>query len=290
MTFAKSPLTTTPTISTTNKKNSTELHKTNPTMIKAVIIEDEANGVKNLKNLLGRYCPDVEVVATADSVATSIKLLENPDTQPDVAFLDINLSDGLVFQMLNQIRGKVKFDIIFVTAHEKFAVRACQYSSIGYIIKPIDPDELREAVNRIRVGEEGQIRKRLEVFNSHYNNNKNHPNAFEKISISATDGIHFRSIRNIVRCEAEDNYTHIYFSNGEKITASKTIKFFQEMLSNFNFYRVHKSHLINLNYMRQYVKGDGGYLIMDDNKQIEVSRRRRPAFMVAVNGLQSGMM
>lgn len=249
--------------------------------IKAVIIEDEANGVKNLKNLLGRYCPNVEVTGTAESVATSIELLKNPDNQPDVAFLDINLSDGLVFQMLNAVRGQINFDIIFVTAHEKFAVRACQYSSIGYIIKPIDPDELREAVSRIRTGEDGQTRQRIELFNQHYNN----PNVFEKISIPATDGLHFRSIREIVRCEAEDNYTHIFFSNGEKITSAKTIKFYQEMLANFNFFRVHKSHLINLNYMRQYVKGDGGYLIMDDSKKIDVSRRRRPAFLMAINNL-----
>jgi len=255
-------------------------------MIKAIIIEDEPNGIKNLKNLLTRYCPDVEVIATADSIATGVQLVNNPDIDPDVAFLDINFGDGLIFQLLNQVRGKLNFDIVFVTAHEKFAVRACQYSSIGYIIKPIDPDELVDAVSRIRTGKDGKIEQRLDVFQNHYNN----PNTFEKISISATDSIYFRSIKDIVRCEAEDNYTHIYLCNGNKITASKTIKFYQDMLSGFNFYRVHKSHLINLNYMRKFVKGEGGYLVMDDEKQIEVSRRRRPAFMVRINKLQNGMM
>lgn len=255
-------------------------------MIKAVIIEDEENGIKNLKNLLTQYCPDVEVIATADSIATGVKMVNDPDINPDVAFLDINFGDGLIFQLLNQVQGNMNFDIIFVTAHEKFAVRACQYSSIGYIIKPIDPDELVEAVSRIRTGKEGKIAQRLDVFQNHYNN----PNTFEKISISATDSIYFRSIKDIVRCEAEDNYTHIYLCNGDKITASKTIKFYQDMLSGFNFYRVHKSHLINLNYMKKFVKGEGGYLVMDDKKRIEVSRRRRPAFMVRINKLQNGMM
>jgi len=255
-------------------------------MIKAVIIEDEVNGIKNLKNLLASNRPDVKVIGTADSIATGLQLIKNPDIKPDVAFLDINFGDGLIFQLLNQLRGKIDFDIIFVTAYEKFAVQACQYSSIGYIIKPIDPDELVGAVTRIRTGKEGKIEQRLDVFQNHYNN----PNTFEKISISATDSIYFRSIKDIVRCEAEDNYTHIHLSNGDKITASKTIKFYQDMLSGFNFYRVHKSHLINLNYMTKFVKGEGGYLVMDDKKRIEVSRRRRPAFMVRINKLQNGMM
>jgi len=198
----------------------------------------------------------------------------------------LNCFDGLVFQLLNKISGPKNFDVIFVTAYEKFAIRAFQYSAIGYIIKPIDPDELVDAVSRILPGKKGQLDQRLEVFKNHYNN----PNTFEKISISATDNIYFRSIRDIIRCEAEDNYTHIYLDGGEKITASKTIKFYQDMLANYNFYRVHKSHLINLNYMREFVKGDGGYLVMDDKKQIEVSRRRRPAFMVRINNLQNGMM
>ena len=257
-----------------------------PTTLKAVIVEDEPNGIKNLKNLLSRYRPDVEVIATADSVATGIEMFNNPDIKPDIAFLDINLGDGLVFQLLDKIPTPKGFDVIFVTAYEKFAIRAFQYSAIGYIIKPIDPDELVDAISRILPGEKGQIDQRLEVFKNHYNN----PNTFEKISISATDSIYFRSIRDIIRCEAEDNYTHIYLKGGEKITASKTIKFYQDMLANYNFYRVHKSHLINLNYMREFVKGDGGYLVMDDKKQIEVSRRRRPAFMVRINNLQNGMM
>jgi len=256
------------------------------TTIKAVIVEDEPNGIKNLKNLLSRYRPDVEVIATADSVATGIEMFNNPEIKPDLAFLDINLGDGLVFQLLNKIPKPKNFDVIFVTAYEKFAIRAFQYSAIGYIIKPIDPDELVDAIARIMPGKKGQIDQRLEVFKNHYNN----PNTFEKISISATDSIYFRSIRDIIRCEAEDNYTHIYLKGGEKITASKTIKFYQDMLANYNFYRVHKSHLINLNFMREFVKGDGGYLVMDDKKQIEVSRRRRPAFMVRINNLQNGMM
>ncbi|MEM9821861.1 MAG: LytTR family DNA-binding domain-containing protein [Bacteroidota bacterium] len=254
-------------------------------MIKAVIVEDEINGLNNLKNMLGQYCRNVSVVAAAENLSQGLRMLTDSNLKPDVAFLDINLPDGLVFQLLNQIQGQINFDIIFVTAHEQYAIQACQYSAIGYITKPIDPDDLQDAVKRITPGKSNAINQRLDYFVQSYNN----PNAFEKMSISALDGIYFINIRDIIRCEAEDNYTHIHLKNGDKITASKTIKTYEDLLAGVNFYRVHKSHLINLNYMRKFVKGDGGYLVMDDNKKIEVSRRRRPAFMERMRQLQEGI-
>ena len=256
-------------------------------MTKAIIIEDEEQGLNNLKNMLAEHCSDVSIIGEADTVKSGKKLLKSFEKDLDVAFLDISLPDGLVFQMLNDL-DKINFEIIFVTAYEEYAIRACQYSSIGYILKPIDPDDLKEAVNRIAIskGRHNQITERLDVFNQHYFNK---PNPFKKISISALDGIYFINIQDIIRCEAEDNYTHIHLSNGDKITASKTIKAYEDMLSSVNFYRVHKSHLINLNYMKKFVKGDGGYLVMDDTKKIEVSRRRRPAFMEQMRRLQEGI-
>jgi len=252
-------------------------------VIKAVIIEDEINGLNNLQNLLAKHCEQVEVIGTAGSVAEGYKLLSNDRINPDVAFLDISLPDGLVFKLLNRLRP-IKFEIIFVTAYEDYAIKACEYSSIGYIMKPIDPDTLVEAVERIQPNKENEADKRLDIFQSYMNN----PNAFTKMSISALDGIYFVNIKEIVRFEAEDNYTHIFLESGERITASKTIKAYEDMLIPFNFYRVHKRHVINLNYMRKFVKGDGGYLIMDDDIKIEVSRRRRPAFMEQMKRLQGG--
>ena len=148
----------------------------------------------------------------------------------------------------------------------------------------LTPDQLVEAVSRVKKVDNPQVDKRLEVFSNYFNN----PNAFRKISISALDGIYFINISDILRLEAEDNYTHIFLNNGDRITASKTIKAFEDLLIPFNFYRVHKRHIINLNYMRKFVKGDGGYLIMDDDMKIEVSRRRRPAFMEQMRKLQNG--
>jgi two-component system LytT family response regulator len=253
-------------------------------VIKAIIVEDELNSLNNLKNLLAEHCEEVELIGEAMNIEDGLDLLTDPAVRPDVAFLDINLPDGLVFTMLNQLRP-LDFDIVFVTAFDEHAVKACEYSSIGFIVKPIDPDALIEAVSRIRPRRDAETDKRLEIFNNYVNN----PNAFSKMSISALDGIYFVNIKEIVRFEAEDNYTHIYLNNGERITASKTIKAYEDMLEPFNFYRVHKRHVINLNYMRKFVKGDGGYLIMDDNIKIEVSRRRRPAFIEKMRRLQEGL-
>lgn len=252
-------------------------------VIKAVIVEDELKGRNNLKNLLKQHCEEVELIGEAGSVEEGIALLTDPAIKPDVAFLDISLPDGLVFKLLNQLRP-LDFEVIFVTAFEEYAIKACEYSSIGYILKPIDPDALKESVSRIRPRDREQMDKRLDVFSSYYNN----PNAFTKMSISAIDGIYFVSIKDIVRFEAEDNYTHIYLQSGERITASKTIKSYEDLLAPYNFYRVHKRHVINLNYMRKFIKGEGGFVIMDDNIKIEVSRRRRPSFMEQLRRLQEG--
>ena len=197
--------------------------------------------------------------------------------------MDIQLADGLSFDIFKQV--EVQSPVIFTTAYDQYTLKAFKVNSVDYLLKPIDPDELQEAVSRIRSGTVNKINQRLDLFNQMYHN----PNAFEKMSISALDGIYFINIKDIIRCEAEDNYTHIHLKAGERITASKTIKAYEEMLSGVNFYRVHKSHLINLNYMRKFVKGDGGYLVMDDGKKIEVSRRRRPAFMEQMRRLQEGI-
>lgn len=253
-------------------------------MIRAYIVEDEPQGRNNLKNFLDKHCGDVQIVAEAGSVAEGLQHLNNDKLEIDLAFMDIKLSDGLIFQLLDQL-NTINFDIIFVTAFERFAIEACNYSSIGYILKPIDADELQKAVNRVRAGKNNHIEERLEIFKQIYNN----PNVFTKMSISALDGIYFVNIQDIIRFEADDNYTNIYLENGKKITASKTIKSYEELLEHANFYRVHKRHVINLNYMHKYVKGDGGYLVMDDGMKIEVSRRRRPAFMEQIRRLQGGV-
>lgn len=250
-------------------------------MIKAIIVEDEIGSRNNLKNILKEYCTEISVIGEADSISSGLKLLKEERLAPDVAFLDISLPDGLIFQLLSQV-DSINFDIIFVTAYDKYAIKACEFSCIGYILKPIDPDLLVEAVQRIKYGKENQVAKRLEIFKQSFGGKA----TFDKISISAVDGIYFLNLTDIIRFEGDDNYTHIYTKNGERITVSKTIKLYDDLLSNQGFYRVHKKYLINVNYLQKFVKGDNGYVVMSDGAQVEVSRRKRPLFSEYLKGIQ----
>jgi two-component system LytT family response regulator len=251
-------------------------------MIRAFIIEDEPEGLQNLLNLLGKYCPEVEVKATGSSIADLKKIAGGEKAaQFDVAFLDISLPDGLVFNGLKKM-DDIPFDIIFVTAYNKYALTAFDFAAIDYVLKPIEPEDLRRAVDRIRIGaDNNDTKERLNIFEQNFIGNG--PNAFEKIGIAAVEGVHFVRLSDIVRLEAEDNYTHFLLNDQHKITAAKTIKAYEDALSRFNFIRVHKKHIVNMNYMKTYIKGEGGYLVLENGETIEVSRRKKSALASAIS-------
>ncbi len=250
--------------------------------MRALLIDDEPESLQNLQNLLGQYCPEIDIAATGGSNIDLLRLTEGQQAQKfDVAFLDIKLSDGLVFKGLEKLED-IPYDIIFVTAYDKYALSAFDFSAIDYVLKPIDPEELRIAVSRIR--RRGPVTKeRLELLQQNYA--ANDPNAYEKIGISGLDGVHFVRVRDIVRLEAEDNYTHFIMADQSRITASKTIKAYEDTLTRLNFVRVHKKHIVNMNYMKTYVKGDGGYLILETGETLEVSRRKRSAIIESARRL-----
>jgi two-component system, LytTR family, response regulator len=246
-------------------------------MTRAIIIEDEAAGLQNLLNQLEKYCPDVEVIATGSSNEDLIKIVDEKESQIDVAFLDIQLKGELVFQGLKNL-DDIPFDIIFVTAYDKYATRAFDFSAIDYVLKPFEGEDLRRAVSRVTVMKKNpQTKARLDVLQQNYT--PGNVNAFEKIGVSSLDGIYFVGLRDIVRLEADNNYTHFILKSNEKITASKTIKAYEEILLKLNFVRVHKKHIVNMNYMKTYVKGEGGYLILENNETVEVSRRKKTAML-----------
>jgi two-component system LytT family response regulator len=248
----------------------------------AIIIEDEQASLDNLKNILQKNCPQVKVIAEARSIEEGYLTLTDKSLQPDVVFLDINLNNELVFSLLDKL-DNIKFEIIFVTSYQDYAVKACAYSSIGFISKPIDPLMLVEAVERIKPNrEEDDMKDRLEVFKGHLS----HLNPFKKVTIASLDEMHFVHIHEIVRLQSDDNYTIFHLKSGSKIVASKTIKSFEGMFIPFNFFRVHRSHIINLNYIQKFIKGDAAHLIMDDGAKIEVSRRRKGAFSDKLKELQ----
>lgn len=247
-------------------------------MIRALLIEDEPEGLENLQNMLRLYCPEVEVVATGRDNADLVRLASDPQLNIDVAFLDIKLPDGLVFQGLQQL-DEIPFDVVFVTAFDKYALRAFEFAAIHYVVKPIEGEELVRAVSRIRP-RNTDTKRRVELLQQNYLTST--PNTFEKIGISGIDGVHFVRLRDIVRLEAEDNYTHFLLNNSERITASRTIKTYEDTLSQLNFVRVHKKHIVNLNYMKTYIRGEGGYLILENGETIEVSRRKKAVLAESV--------
>ena len=242
-------------------------------MIRSLIVEDEVKGLTNLKAMLREHCEQVEVVGEAGTLEDAEKLISEKGGELDLAFLDINLPDGQIFDLLDRIKP-LPFNVIFVTAYDQFAVKAFEYASVGYVLKPIDPHALAAAVDRIRPQDTDRLDERLDMVQQTMSSNK-----FDKITISAIDGLYFLALVDILRIEADDNYSHIYTTEGQRFTVSKTIKYYEDLLRGDNFFRVHKSHIINLNYMTKFVKGDGGYVVMNDEKEIVVSRRRRPAFM-----------
>lgn len=241
---------------------------------KALIIEDELAGYNNLKNMLATYCTDVEIIGHATSVAEGTFLLKQPAFKPDVAFLDINLPDGLVFKLLDKI-DSIDFKLIFVTAYDSFAMKACEYSCLGYITKPIDPDKLVRAVGHYTPALDIPTTAQLEVFRQHYQE-KPHPH--QRIIFPSQEGDYFVTIKDIVHLKADDNCTNFYLKNGKRIFVGKNIGKYDALLQDYNFFRVHKGYIVNLNYIERYIKGEGGTLILTNGAEIPVSKRRKPLF------------
>lgn len=234
-------------------------------MLKAVIIDDIDLARQTLKKDLALYCPDVEVIGEAEGVVSGVKLLKT--IKPDVLFLDIQLKDGVGFDLL-EILPEVSFKIIFTTASDAYAIKAFRHAAVDYLLKPIDPDELTSAIEKLKNGfsQKAQVSVLLE-------NNKNKTTS--KIALHTQEKIHIVNIDDIIRCEANVNYTEFHFTHSKKILVTKTLKDFEEMLKESGFYRVHQSHLINTKYIKEFVKTDGGYIMMSDRSSVPVSTRKR---------------
>lgn len=182
------------------------------------------------------------------------------------------------FEMLNAIPEK-KFHVIFTTAYDQYAIKAIKYAAFDYLLKPIDIEELKTAVEKIDNKENGQTKKQIELLQQ----NLRHPKKqLNKLAIPTLEGLLFYDINDIIQLEANSNYTNIYLINNNKITASKTLKEFEELLPEDIFFRTHHSHLINLNYIKRYIKGDGGQIELQNGRYVDVSRRKKEEFLKAI--------
>ena len=249
-------------------------------MIKAIIIEDEKMSRETLRRMLEKYCPTVEVVSEADGYRKGMEEIRKH--HPDVIFLDIQMPDGSGFRLLEEL-DEIDFEIIFTTAFDQFAIKAIKYSALDYLLKPIIPHDLTEAVIRVEKKKAENIRKRnLEEIPG---NTKMQDERSQKIVLSTSEMIHVISVEDIIRCESDNYYTYFYFVDGRKLLISKTLKENEELLSPHNFIRPHKSHLVNINYIKSYIRQDGGYILMTDGTHIPVSRRKKDKIMEIIYNL-----
>lgn len=238
-------------------------------MIKAIIIDDIEQARITLKKDLQVYASDVTIIGEANGVVEGAKLLKS--LQPDLLFLDIQMQDGSGFDLLD-ILPNIPFKIIFITASDAHAIKAFRYAAIDYLLKPVDPDELIEALRKFREQKPNENEKYKLLNETLKNHNKPH----ERLALHSQDKIHIVNINEILRCESNVNYTEFFFTNGKKLLVTKTLKEFEDLLGEQGFYRVHQSHLVNTKCIKEFVKTDGGYLLMTDGSNVPVSSRKRP--------------
>ena len=242
--------------------------------LRAIIVEDEEASRETLKNYLAKYCPQVELLAMADSVKSGYEAITQH--QPDLVFLDIEMPYGNAFDLLDKFED-ISFEIVFVTAYRNYAIKALNLSAAYYILKPIDIDELVNAVTKIEQNRQTSD----EYFHTKIlmDNIKATSKQLHKIVLPQMDGFEVVQVKDIIRAEANDNYTLFHMEGGKKYLVSKTLKHFENLLTDFDFMRVHKSHLINIQYVTKYVKGKGGQVILSDGSYIDVSVNKKKDLM-----------
>jgi len=242
-------------------------------MITAILVDDDDNLRNGMKTLLARYAPEIKIIGEADSVVTGTELLLQ--NQPQVAFLDIHLGDGSGFDLLEEVnrKGKLNSQIVFITAHEQYAIKAFRFSALDFLLKPVDPEELEKVIGKLKtVLDKNDNVAHIDLL---LENIRKKVDNFKRIALSTADGIHLFEVSDIIRCESEDNYTKFYIKNSKPILISKTLKEYEELLTEHGFERIHQSHLINLAYLKSYIKKDGGYVVMADNSNLPISQRKK---------------
>lgn len=249
-------------------------------MYKTLIVDDEKGCRDSLEAMLNDFS-NIEIVGIVNSISAAQEAILN--LKPQLVFLDIEMPGGTGFELLEKI-SPIDFDIIFTTAYDQYAVKAIKYSALDYLLKPVDPIELKEAVQRFSSKKHDQ-----ELINNKFKtllNNIGADTSHQKIAIPYGEGISFVKIADIIHFQSDGSYTYMYAVGDKKPTLiSKPIGDYQEMLENESFIRVHRSHLVNIQHVDKYIKGDGGYTIMSDGSKIEVSRRKKADFIDALSKL-----
>ena len=243
-------------------------------MIRAVIIEDEAQSRELLNALVVKHCEGVSIVDLAKNVESGVEAIKKH--QPDLIFLDISMPDGTGFDLLGKVKDQ-KFDVIFTTATDKYAIKAIKYSAMDYLLKPIDIEELVLAVKKVKEkkSSSGSAENLAFLLQNLQQKNEN----YAKITLPVANAYEVVNIRDIIRCEAEGSYTTFYLVNNKKIVVSVNLKYYEDLLPEKDFFRIHHHHLINMTHVIRFLKVDGGYAIMSDGAQVELARRKKDEFL-----------
>ena len=245
-------------------------------MLKCIIVEDDRLSQEALVDTITKHIPSVQVMSICGTPEEGIKSIR--DTLPDLLFLDVELPGMTGFDMLKFV-SDIDFEIIFTTSYNEYVLEAMRNNAFDYLLKPINPNELRSSINRL-------IQKKVKVRNQRLDqlsenlNNRNNKN--RRIALPTFEGFIFISIRDIVHCDSESNYTTIHLINGDRIMVTRTLKEIEELVGSTDFFRVHHSHFVNLSCIKRYVRGSGGYVVMNNGTTINVARNRKDDFFKAL--------
>ncbi len=247
-------------------------------VLKAILVDDELSSLQNLQFKIQEYCPSVKVVAQTQNPEEAIRLIQLH--KPDVIFLDIEMPRMNGFKMLEQI-PEVDFEVIFITAYNHYAINAIRISAFDYLVKPVAIEDLQQTVERLGQHSIRKTRERAELLKKNLANPKSQE---DHIAIPTNDGLEFIQIKQIIRIESSSNYSKLILLNGQHMLVTRQLKDFEELLQDYRFYRVHHSHLVNLNFIARYVRGDGGQVTMRNGDIIDVSRRKKEVFLKLIGG------
>lgn len=245
--------------------------------IKAILIDDELNSLQNLQQKLEGFCPQIKIVAVSQKPEDGLILIK--EYAPDVVFLDIEMPRMSGFRMLEEL-GEYDFDIIFTTAYNHYSIDAIRISAFDYLVKPIGIEDLQKCVERLNKSLNKQTKEKIDILKKSLSENRSQE---DRIAISTTEGIEFIPIKNILHIESKSNYSKIFLPENKTLMVSKILKDFEEMLVPYHFYRVHNSHLINLNYIKKYIRSQGGHVMLQDGTMIDISRRKKEDFLKMIS-------
>lgn len=249
------------------------------TEITAIIVDDEQDSREILRSYLGKYCPQVSLLdECADIIEAKKSILKHA---PQLVFLDIEMPRGNAFDLLDQW-GEINFEVIFITAYSQYAVQAFSLSAAHYLLKPINIEELEKAVeNVINLYNQKDKINRAEILLANFSHEKSQN---QKLVLPLMEGMEIVKIQTILYCEAADNFTTFYFTDGRKMMICRNLKFYEKALSEFGFVRIHRSHVINMEYITKYIKGKGGSVIMEGTKELMVSAGYKADLMHRLKG------